>query len=72
MRRSLWTNGWSASRGRQNRITVYGKTYDEPRLTAWFGPAYRYSSIDWPAAQIPVELRTDEQLVSKQLEVPRV
>lgn len=41
----------------QNRITVYGKTYDEPRLTAWFGPAYRYSSIDWPAAQIPVELQ---------------
>ena len=39
---------------RQNRITVYGKTYDEPRLTAWFGPAYRYSSIDWPDAQMPL------------------
>ena len=52
---------------RQNRITVYGKTYDEPRLTAWFGPAYRYSSIDWPAAQIPVELKGLNQLISNEL-----
>ena len=52
----------------QNQITVYGKTYDEPRLTAWFGPAYRYSSIDWPAAQIPIELNDLNQLVSSQLD----
>lgn len=52
---------------RQNRITVYGKTYDEPRLTAWFGPAYRYSSIDWPAAQIPVELKTLNRFISGEL-----
>ena len=52
---------------RQNRITVYGKTYDEPRLTAWFGPAYRYSSIDWPASQIPVELKQLNKLISKEL-----
>ena len=53
---------------RQNRITVYGKTYDEPRLTAWFGPAYRYSSIDWPASQIPVELKELNSLVSNKLD----
>lgn len=41
----------------QNQITVYGKTYDEPRLTAWFGPAYRYSSIHWPEAEMPQELQ---------------
>ena len=46
-----WTNSipWQ-----QNRITVYGKTYDEPRLTAWFGPAY-------PTALLP-GLRPRSQL----------
>jgi alkylated DNA repair dioxygenase AlkB len=33
---------------RQNSITVYGKTYLEPRLTAWYGEPYKYSSIAWP------------------------
>ncbi|HBL38499.1 MAG TPA: alpha-ketoglutarate-dependent dioxygenase AlkB [Flavobacteriales bacterium] len=33
----------------QNSIRIYGKTHLEPRLTAWMGPAYRYSSIQWPA-----------------------
>lgn len=33
---------------RQNTIRVYGKEYLEPRLTAWYGPAYKYSSIRWP------------------------
>ncbi len=37
----------------QNNITVYGKEYQEPRLTAWFGPPYKYSSIQWPGADIP-------------------
>lgn len=32
----------------QNEIRVFGKTHLEPRLTCWFGPAYRYSSIQWP------------------------
>ena len=32
----------------QNAITVYGKEHLEPRLTAWMGPEYRYSSIRWP------------------------
>lgn len=32
----------------QNEIRVFGKTHQEPRLTCWFGPAYKYSSIQWP------------------------
>ena len=51
----------------QNRITVYGKTHDEPRLTAWFGPAYSYSSIAWPSAQIPVDLQGLNKLISRTL-----
>lgn len=34
---------------RQNKITVYGKEHDEPRLTAWYGNPYSYSNIHWPA-----------------------
>jgi alkylated DNA repair dioxygenase AlkB len=37
---------------RQNSIRVYGKIHLEPRLTAWYGPEYRYSSIHWPAATL--------------------
>ena len=36
----------------QNAITVYGKEHLEPRLTAWMGPAYAYSSIRWPERPI--------------------
>jgi alkylated DNA repair dioxygenase AlkB len=32
----------------QNKITVFGKEYNEPRLTQWMGPRYRYSNIQWP------------------------
>ena len=41
----------------QNSIRMYGKTHPEPRLTAWMGPAYRYSSIQWPAAPFTAEMR---------------
>lgn len=37
----------------QNRIRIFGKDYPEPRLTAWFGPAYTYSGIQWPASAMP-------------------
>ncbi len=37
----------------QNEIKIFGKIHPEPRLTAWFGPPYKYSSISWPAAPIP-------------------
>ncbi|MDG1781079.1 MAG: alpha-ketoglutarate-dependent dioxygenase AlkB [Flavobacteriales bacterium] len=41
---------------KQNDITIFGKTLPEPRLTAWFGPAYGYSSIQWPQAAFPPNL----------------
>jgi alkylated DNA repair dioxygenase AlkB len=41
----------------QNSIRMYGKTHPEPRLTAWMGPAYRYSSIQWPAVPFTAEMR---------------
>jgi alkylated DNA repair dioxygenase AlkB len=37
----------------QNEIRVFGKLHNEPRLTCWFGPAYKYSSIQWPEAAFP-------------------
>jgi alkylated DNA repair dioxygenase AlkB len=37
----------------QNDIRVFGKLHKEPRLTCWFGPAYKYSSIQWPEAAFP-------------------
>jgi len=42
----------SAIPWQQNSIKVYGKVYQEPRLTAWYGPPYRYSSIIWPACPL--------------------
>lgn len=41
----------------QNSIRIYGKTHPEPRLTAWMGPAYRYSSIRWPITPFTAEMR---------------
>lgn len=40
----------------QNDIRVFGTTHKEPRLTCWFGPAYRYSSIQWPEKTMPETL----------------
>jgi alkylated DNA repair dioxygenase AlkB len=37
----------------QNEIRVFGKVHKEPRLTCWFGPAYQYSSIQWPETEFP-------------------
>lgn len=42
---------------RQNSIRVFGKTHLEPRLTAWYGPPYSYSSISWPGAPLPPMLQ---------------
>lgn len=41
---------------RQNTIRIFGKTYLEPRLTAWLGPEYTYSGISWTAAPMPDEI----------------
>ncbi|WP_306639886.1 alpha-ketoglutarate-dependent dioxygenase AlkB family protein [Sanyastnella coralliicola] len=38
---------------RQNDIKMYGKVFQEPRLTAWYGPPYRYSSIQWEEQAFP-------------------
>jgi len=40
---------------KQNEIVVFGKKYLEPRLTAWYGLPYQYSSIRWPQQEfIPI------------------
>jgi alkylated DNA repair dioxygenase AlkB len=49
---------------KQNDIKMFGKTYPEPRLTAWYGPPYTYSNISWPNTPIPEFL----QPIFKQLE----
>ena len=36
--------GWS-----HNDIQVFGRWHKEPRLTAWWGPAYGYANVRWPA-----------------------
>ncbi len=49
---------WQASiPWQQNSIRIYGKTHLEPRLTAWMGPAYQYSSIRWPETALTTEVR---------------
>ncbi|MGB0424195.1 MAG: alpha-ketoglutarate-dependent dioxygenase AlkB family protein [Flavobacteriales bacterium] len=42
---------------KQNKITLFGKTHDEPRLTEWYGPSYSYSSISWPSQKLPIGLK---------------
>lgn len=55
---------------RQNEIRIFGKNHLEPRLTAWFGPPYTYSSISWPAAKIPSELVGVMSLVQEKCAFP--
>ena len=42
---------------RQNRIRMFGKWLNEPRLTAWYGPAYTYSNIAWEPQALPAYLQ---------------
>ncbi len=38
----------------QRSVTVYGKTYPQPRLTKWYADVpYRYSNLTWEAAPLP-------------------
>lgn len=37
----------------QRQIRMFGKTHDEPRLTAWFGPGYTYSGVEQQPAAFP-------------------
>jgi alkylated DNA repair dioxygenase AlkB len=50
----------------QNEIRVFGKTHPEPRLTCWFGPAYKYSSIQWEERPLP-ELLAEIQVHMQQV-----
>ena len=38
---------------RQNQIQVFGKMHLEPRLTAWYGPPYKYANIQWEEQNMP-------------------
>lgn len=44
--------GW-----RQNDIRVFGKWHKEPRLTAWWGPAYQYANVSWPQRSMSKEVQ---------------
>lgn len=51
---------------RQNEIRIFGKTHLEPRLTAWCGPAYKYSSIQWPESPwIPILEQLKTELITQ-------
>jgi len=54
---------------RQNKIRMFGKWFDEPRLTAWFGPAYTYSGIHWPSLAMPDFLDCIAKKLQKLLDV---
>ena len=55
---------------RSDKITVFGKTYDQPRLTAWFGEegkSYSYSGISMqplPFTQILRQLKSELEIFS--------
>jgi len=55
---------------RAEKITVFGKTYDQPRLTAWYGEegkSYSYSGITMepiPFPQVLMEMKSDLELIS--------
>ncbi len=40
----------------QRQVTVYGKTFNQPRLVAWFGKSYSYSGCDLQARPLPNSL----------------
>ena len=44
--------GW-----RQNDIRVFGQWHKEPRLTAWWGPAYQYANVTWPQRSMSEEVQ---------------
>ncbi len=50
-----------------NKITVFGKEYNEPRLTFWMGPAYRYSTIYWPDTAFSIQVNQWKERLSQQL-----
>lgn len=53
---------------KQNHIHIFGKQHLEPRLTQWFGPPYRYSSIQWAANPFPTDLEILRKRLSLELD----
>ena len=55
---------------RSDKITVFGKTYDQPRLTAWFGEegkSYSYSGITMEPVAFPgllMDLKTKIEIAT--------
>lgn len=64
----LFDNLHANIKWQHDQITVYGKTYDQPRLTAWYGDegkTYTYSDIQmnphpWNDELILIKLRVEE------------
>ena len=54
----------------QRQLTMFGKTHDEPRLTAWFGPSYSYSGVEQKAAEFPVLVEQLRQQLSSAFHFP--
>lgn len=54
----------------QNTIRVFGIQYPEPRLTCWFGPAYKYSSIQWDACEFHPLLKPLAEQLSADFNFP--
>lgn len=55
----------------QRHVKVYGKTYDQPRLTKWFGPEpYTYSGLTWPKCPMPKMLDEIRVRVMEKLGIP--
>ena len=46
----------------QGHVTVFGKTYPEPRLTCWYGPEYTYSGKTMHGRALPywLQMMADE------------
>jgi len=41
----------------QNEFKIFGKSYLEPRMTAWYGPSYKYSNIELREEKMPSRIQ---------------
>lgn len=57
-------------RWQQHLIRIFGKEFPEPRLTAWMGPAYRYSNIQWEATPLSERTATLTQRIETLAQPP--
>jgi alkylated DNA repair dioxygenase AlkB len=54
----------------QRQITMFGKTHDEPRLTAWFGPEYTYSGVKQIEKSFPEFIDHMRQILCSAFDFP--